>query len=89
MILARFPDATFTVAEEDDPEGVYLTPMVDIEDTSDVMDVILSRMVDMQVDEDLQVYVEPVRPLERVLEELHRTQRERAEAGAGGSPATE
>ena len=41
-------------------------------------------MVDMQVDEGLDVYVVPVRPLERAWEEYQAQQAERAAARAGG-----
>lgn len=70
MIKGRFPDASFDVYEGDDPSGTYLRVTVDIDDTDEVTDLIIDRLVDMQVEEGLPVYVIPLRPLERVLEEL-------------------
>lgn len=56
-ILERFPDADFVVSRRDDPDGIYLTAIVDVEDLDEVTDPIISRIVDMQVDEGLPVYV--------------------------------
>jgi len=70
MITQQYPSATFEVTYGDDPDGVYLTPTVDVEDTEEVFDVVVDRLLEMQIDEALPVYVIPVRPLERVIEDL-------------------
>ncbi len=70
MIQQRWPAATFEVSRGDDPEGIYLDATVDIEDTDEVMDVVVPRLLEMQVDEELPVYVIPLRPIERVVEEM-------------------
>ncbi len=72
LISSRYPSATFTVGFGDDPEGLYLTATVDVEDTDVVMDVVIDRLLTLQIDEGLPVYVVPVRPLERVLTEMRR-----------------
>jgi hypothetical protein len=72
LITARFPQATFVVEEGFDPEGVYLIPTVDIADTDEVIAVIGDRLVELQVDESLPVYVTPLRPIERVVTELRK-----------------
>lgn len=72
MIQARYPDAKFDVYEGEDPEGTYLAPIVDFEDSYEVLEVVMDRMLDMEVEEGLPVYVVPVRPLERSLEQLRR-----------------
>jgi hypothetical protein len=59
-------------------EGIYLVTTVDIADTDEVIAAIGDRLVALQVDEGLPLYVTPLRPLERVLAEL----RERAAATA-------
>ena len=41
--------------------------IVDVEDTDEVVDVFIDRMLEMQIDEDLPVYVIPVRPLSRIM----------------------
>ena len=70
LITARFAQATFIVEEGFDPEGVYLVTSVDIADTDEVIAVVGDRLVEMQVDEGLPVYVTPLRPIERVVAEL-------------------
>jgi len=70
LITARFPQAAFVVEEGFDPEGVYLITTVDIADTDEVIAVIGDRLVALQVDEGLPVYVTPLRPIERVVAEL-------------------
>lgn len=70
LIVARYPEATFELATGDDPSGLYLIPTVDVDDTEDVADVVSDRLLALQVDEELPVYVFPVRPLARVLADL-------------------
>ncbi len=49
---------------------VHLNVTVDVEDTDEVVDIFIDRELEMQVEEELPVYVFVLRPLERVLEEL-------------------
>lgn len=70
LITARFPQASFVVEDGFDPEGVYLVTTVDIADTDEVMAVVGDRLVELQVDHGLPVYVTPLRPLERVVAQL-------------------
>ncbi|MBV9483222.1 MAG: hypothetical protein JO249_21115 [Acidobacteria bacterium] len=69
-IAERFPQASFVVAEGFDPKGIYLVTTVDIADADEVMDAIGDRLVALQVDEGLPIYVTPLRPIQRVLAEL-------------------
>lgn len=62
MIRGRYPAATFVVSRGEDPDGVYLTATVDIEDTDEIVDVVIARLVTMQVEESLPVYLVPIRP---------------------------
>jgi hypothetical protein len=82
LITAHFPQATFVVEEGFDPEGIYLVTTVDIADTDEVIDTIGERLLALQVDEGLPLYVSPLRPIERVIAEL----RER-EAATAPPPA--
>jgi hypothetical protein len=66
LIARHYPDATFTVGEGEDPDEIYLTATVDVEDMGEVVEVFLDRMVDLQVEEGLPISV-AVRPLERNL----------------------
>jgi hypothetical protein len=70
LITERFPDASFVIEEGFDPEGTYLIPTVDIADTDDVIAVVGDRLVELQVDEGLPLYVTPLRPLDRVIADL-------------------
>ena len=70
LITARFPQATFVIEEGFDPEGVYLVTTVDIADTDEIIAVVGDRLVELQVDEGLPLYVTPLRPIERVIAEL-------------------
>jgi len=70
LISASFPEATFVVEEGFDPEGVYVVTTVDIPDTDEVIEAIGDRLVALQVDEGLPVYVTPLRPVERVVAQL-------------------
>ena len=69
-ISKRFPQASFVVEEGFDPKGIYLVTTVDIADTDEVIDVIGDRLVELQVDEGLPIYVTPLRPIQRVIAEL-------------------
>ena len=86
LIAAAYPDATFSVFEHDDPPGTYLRATVDVDDTDDVFAVVVDRLLDMQVDEGLPVYV-AVRPPRWRIEEMYeehmrsRAERERTTAG--------
>jgi hypothetical protein len=68
LILARYPEATFSVSPaEDDPRITHLVTTVDIEDTDEVVDLVIERMLQLQVEEGLPIYVVPVRPFKRIL----------------------
>jgi hypothetical protein len=70
LITTRFSAATFVVEEGFDPEGVYLLPTVDVPDTDTVLAVVGDRLVELQVNEGLRVYVTPLRPIECVVAQL-------------------
>jgi hypothetical protein len=69
-ISERFPQASFVVEEGFDPKGIYLVTTVDIADTDEVIDAVGDRLVELQVDEGLPIYVTPLRPIKRVLVQL-------------------
>jgi hypothetical protein len=67
MLLQRYPDATFEITPgPDDPESIHLIATVDVEDSDTVLDVVIDRLLELQVEERLPVHVIPVRPSERV-----------------------
>lgn len=69
-IKQHYPDATFEVFEGEDPCGTYLRAIVDVEDTGDVVDVVLDRLLDLQVEEQVPLYFVASRPMARTLEQL-------------------
>jgi hypothetical protein len=77
LILSHFPETTFTVGEAEDPDGVYMRAVVDIDDTDEVTQIFIDRMIDLQVDEGLPLYVVPVRTPERVAAALEQAKRDR------------
>jgi hypothetical protein len=84
LISERFPHATFVVEEGVDPEGIYLVTTVDVADTDAVIELVGDRLVELQVEEGLPVYVTPLRPIERVVAQL----REREAATPSPLPLT-
>lgn len=60
LIAARFPAAKFSVVRGDDPEGFYLRAVVDAAEPDDVMDVVVDRLFELEVEEGLPIYVLPV-----------------------------
>ena len=78
LISSRYPTASYQRSHGEDPEGEYLTATVDVEDTDEVVDLIIDRMLEMQIAEGLPVYVIPIRPIQRALAAL----RERGSAAA-------
>jgi hypothetical protein len=59
MIQARYPAARFRVSQSpDDPRIMHLVVVVDVEDTDAVMDVVVDRMMELQIDD----HLPPVRP---------------------------
>jgi hypothetical protein len=67
LIRQHYPDTTFEVVYGDDPTGIYVLATVDAEDTEAVVDVYIDRLLELQIDAGLAIYVIPVRPLARVL----------------------
>jgi hypothetical protein len=86
LIQHRYPQATFSVSRaQDDPAIVHLNTEVDVADTEEVVDLVIGRMIELQVDEGLPVYVIPTRPLERILAE-RQTQPRTAVRGSVARP---
>lgn len=65
-IQSHYPEATFTIFEGFDPPGMYLRAAVAQDDTDEVVELILHRMIHFLNEERLPVYVIAVRPRERV-----------------------
>jgi hypothetical protein len=71
VIRDRYPTAQFRVRSGvDDPETTYLIATVDVEDPDDVLDLVIDRLVQFQIDEGLAISVLPIHPPERVLQTM-------------------
>ena len=67
LIRASYPNATFDVGHGEDPDGTYLRATVDVDEMDQVVDVFIDRLVELQVDEVLPLYVIPLEPVGRAL----------------------
>lgn len=70
LIRSRYPEAAFDVSEGEDPDGIYVSATVDLEDGTPVLEVVRDRLLHYQVDRQLPVFVVPLRPIKRVLSDL-------------------
>lgn len=65
IIRGRFPDAAFQVGSSpDDADVVILRAFVDVEAQDEVMDVVIERMMAIQIEEGLPIFVVPIRTRE-------------------------
>jgi hypothetical protein len=69
-ISSRFPGTVYTTGYGEDPEGIRLTAIVDVDELADVTDVFISRLTDLQVDEGLPIFVILEQPTERVTAQI-------------------
>jgi hypothetical protein len=65
LIGRHYPEATFDLHVGEHPVGLYLIPTVDHDDLDEVADLFMDRLVDLQIDEKLTLFVIPVRTPER------------------------
>jgi hypothetical protein len=67
-ILQRYPTAQFAVERgHDEPENVHLVTTLDLDDPDEVIDLVLDRLLELQVEERIPLYLIPVRTPERIL----------------------
>lgn len=72
VIRQRYPEASFTLSRGiDEPEQIHLTAAVDVEDPDEVLDLVLDRLLALEVDEGIPLYLIPIRTPERILAEAH------------------
>src|SRR6266496_1882481 len=78
-IVQRYPGTSFEVSPAaDDPDSIHLVAAVDIEDTEEVLDLVIDRVVELQVEEGVAVHVILIRVPDRVLASMQ------ADLPAGG-----
>lgn len=69
MIKGQYPAASFVIGPGiDDETATHITATVDVEDPDEVMDLVIDRLVELQVEEALPISVIPIRTPERVAE---------------------
>ena len=67
IILERYPSASFSVRQGiEDSDETWLTTRVDLDDPDEVMDLVLDRMLELQLDEGIPVQVLPLRTPDRI-----------------------
>jgi hypothetical protein len=67
LVRRRYPNASFEVAPAEDDAGiVHLYARVDVEDPEEVADLTMDRMLEMQVEDGLPIYLIPLRTPERI-----------------------
>ena len=65
--LARYPTTTFELARAaDDPRGIHLLAIAEVDDPDEVGDLVIDRVVALQVDEGIPLHVIPLRTPERI-----------------------
>ncbi|MCX6024627.1 MAG: hypothetical protein NTZ05_23425 [Chloroflexi bacterium] len=61
MIVSQYPTAVFHVTEApDEPDSIDLLAFVECEDTDEVMDLVIDRLIEMTVEERLPIHVIPL-----------------------------
>lgn len=57
-----YPAASFAFARGEDPEGTYPTATVGVDDLDGVTDLVLDRLIAIQIEEGLPLYMVPEQP---------------------------
>src|SRR5687767_9484039 len=66
-IIECYPTTTFDVVPAtDDPESIHVIATADVDDTDEVGDLVLDRVVSLIADEGIYVHVIPLRTPERI-----------------------
>jgi hypothetical protein len=76
-LTERFPSTTFEIYEGEDPDGIYLAAIIDTDDPEEATDLFRDRIVDLQVEESLPLFVIPERTPERTAVLLAREAQDR------------
>jgi hypothetical protein len=71
LIRKAYPDASFSRLWLDDPEGMHLRVVAGANDPEDVFNLVCDRLLHFQIEEELPLYLVPLRPVGEVLKQLH------------------
>jgi hypothetical protein len=70
-IRQHYPEASFELSQGfDEPEQILLTTIVDLDDPDEVLDLVLDRLLELEIDEGIPLYVIPISTPERTLAQL-------------------
>src|SRR4051794_4412537 len=87
LVRTGYPEATFQVTPaEDDPAIIHLVTRVDVDDPEEVANLVMDRMLELQIDEGLPIYLIPLRTPARIAA-LREAQRQRVSARSEYLPA--
>src|SRR5690348_10948415 len=70
LIAQHYPTGRFSVGVGEDPPGTCVTAIVNVADPDAVVDVFIERLLELQIEAGLPLYVVPVRHPERVTEAI-------------------
>jgi len=66
LISDAYPGTSYDTSYQDDPAGMYMVATVDTEDLDAVVDSFIDRLLTLQVDEGIPLYVIPVHVSRRI-----------------------
>ncbi len=85
IVHGRYPTAQFSVVTPpEEPSSLELIAVVDVDDTDEVMDLVLNRVIEFQSEERLLVHMLPLMTPEREAAALAREREQNERDGDGG-----
>lgn len=66
LIRDRYPGTIFRVGPGEDGMGTWLVATVDIDDPDEVVDLVIDRLLTLQIEERIPLHVIPIRTPERI-----------------------
>ncbi len=79
LVKQRYPTASFAVGPGvDDPNVTHITATIDVDDPDEIVDLVIDRMLELQLDYGIPVYLIPLRTPERVAALQHQQQHQPA-----------
>lgn len=71
MIRHGYPTVGFEIARDpEEPENIHLVTTVDLDNPDEVLDLVIDRVLELQVEERIPLHVIPIRTPERILASL-------------------
>jgi len=76
LVKQHYPTASFAVVPaEDDPDATHIITTVDLDDPDEVVDLVIDRMLELQIDGGIPVHLIPIRTPERTASLLNQQHR--------------